>query len=52
MNFVRNATIFCIANRRRTLRMLQNFTFRNPTTMVFGKDTELQVGELVKQYSD
>ncbi len=32
--------------------MLQNFTFRNPTTMVFGKDTELQVGELVKQYAD
>lgn len=32
--------------------MLQNFTFHNPTTMVFGKDTELQVGELVKQYAD
>ncbi len=32
--------------------MLQNFTFRNPTTMVFGKDAEFQVGELVRQYAD
>ncbi len=32
--------------------MLQNFTISSPTTLVFGKDAELQVGELVKQYAD
>jgi alcohol dehydrogenase YqhD (iron-dependent ADH family) len=32
--------------------MLQDFIFSNPTTMVFGKDAELQAGGLIKQYSD
>lgn len=32
--------------------MLDNFMFHNPTTMVFGKDTEKEVGSLVKRYAD
>lgn len=32
--------------------MLANFTISSPTTLVFGKDAELQVGKLVKQYAD
>lgn len=32
--------------------MLENFVFHNPTTMVFGKDTENNVGGMVKKYAD
>ena len=29
---------------------MDNFTFCNPTKIVFGKDTELEVGKLIKEY--
>ena len=29
---------------------MDNFIFSNPTKIVFGKDTELKVGELIKEY--
>jgi alcohol dehydrogenase YqhD (iron-dependent ADH family) len=32
--------------------IMDNFTFKSPTKIVFGKDTETQVGKEVKQYSD
>ena len=32
--------------------MLNNYVFYNPVTTVFGKDTELETGRLVKQYAD
>jgi alcohol dehydrogenase YqhD (iron-dependent ADH family) len=31
---------------------MDNFTFRNATKIIFGKDTENQIGKEVKQYSD
>ena len=30
---------------------MENFIYRNPTTIYFGRKTEEQVGELVAQYS-
>ena len=30
---------------------MENFTFKNPTTIYFGKQTEEQVGDIVSQYS-
>lgn len=32
--------------------MLNNYVFYNPVTTVFGKDTEMETGRLVKQYAD
>ena len=29
---------------------MQNFTFHTPTKVFFGKDTEKQVGEIIKSY--
>ena len=29
---------------------MENFTFYSPTYFVFGKDTELQVADLIKEY--
>lgn len=31
---------------------MENFTFQNPTRIIFGKDTEMQVGMETKQYAD
>lgn len=31
---------------------MENFTFQNPTRIIFGKDTETQVGMETKQYAD
>lgn len=31
---------------------MDNFRFYNPTELVFGKDTQKQVGEMVRKYSD
>ncbi|MDD3337368.1 MAG: iron-containing alcohol dehydrogenase [Lachnospiraceae bacterium] len=32
--------------------MLENFIYTYPTTMIFGKDTDMEVGAQVKKYSD
>ena len=29
---------------------MDNFTFCNPTKIVFGKETEYEVGKLIKEY--
>ena len=29
---------------------MQNFTFKSPTEIIFGRDAELQVAEKIRQY--
>lgn len=31
---------------------MKNFTYQNGTKIIFGKDTELQVGSLLKEYTN